>query len=113
VTPALGFPPNVAFAGLLDLDLAESLTQDIIAAVRETLTNVAKHAHATTVSLDVELVSDELTINVADNGVGIGNSSKASGIANLRIRARIHHGSFALAPAPGGGTVAIWKVRTR
>jgi signal transduction histidine kinase len=113
VTPALGFPPNVAFAGLLDLDLAESLTQDIIAAVRETLTNVAKHAHATTVSLDVELVSDELTINVADNGVGIGNSSKASGIANLRIRARIHHGSFVLAPAPGGGTVAIWKVRTR
>ena len=113
VTPALGFPPSVTFAGLLDLQLADSLTQDVIAAVRETLTNVAKHAQATTVTLDVELVGDELTINVADNGIGIGNPSKSSGIANLRTRAGHHRGSFVVTAAPGGGTVAIWKVRTR
>lgn len=113
VTPALGFPPSVTFTGLLDLQLSESLSQDVIATVRETLTNVAKHAHATAVSLDVDLVGDELTINVVDNGVGIGNPAKASGIANLRTRAANHHGSFELSAAPGGGTVAIWKVSTR
>lgn len=112
VTPALGFPPSVTFAGLLDLQLAESLTQDVIAAVRELLTNVAKHAEATAVSVDVDLVGDELTITVADNGVGVGNPAKASGIANLRTRACNHHGSFVLSAAPAGGTVAIWKVRT-
>lgn len=113
VTPALGFAPSVTFAGLLDLQLPESLTQDVIAVVRETLTNVAKHAHATAVSLDVELVGEELTINVADNGLGMAKPAKASGIANLRTRAAHHHGSFELSPAPGGGTVAVWKVRTR
>jgi len=113
VTPALGFPPSVSFAGLLDLQLPETLTQDVIAAVRETLTNVAKHAHATSVSVDVELAGDELTINVADNGVGVGDPGKVSGIANLRTRAGHHHGSFVLTAGPGGGTVAIWRVRTR
>lgn len=113
VTPALGFPPNVAFAGLLDVEVDETLTQDVVATVRETLTNVAKHAHATAVSMDVELVRDELTINVTDNGVGIGNPTKAGGTANLRTRAAKHDGSFVLAAAPGGGTVAIWKARTR
>ncbi|WP_188893920.1 sensor histidine kinase [Microlunatus endophyticus] len=113
VTPALGFPPSVSFAGLLDLQLPEMLTQDVIAAVRETLTNVAKHAHATSVSVDVELAGDELTINVADNGVGVGDPSTASGVANLRTRAGHHHGSFVLTAGPGGGTVAIWRVRTR
>jgi signal transduction histidine kinase len=113
VTPALGFAPNVTFAGLLDLEFDESLTADVIATVRETLTNVAKHAHATSVKVDVEIVHNELTINVVDNGVGIDNPGRASGIANLSARAHNQRGSFVVAPAPGGGTVASWKVMTR
>jgi len=113
VTPALGFPPNVAFAGLLDFEFPQSLTEDVIAAVRETLTNVAKHARATAVTVDVEIVQNELTISVADNGVGFDNPGKSSGIANLAARARNHRGSFTVLPAPGGGTVATWKATTR
>lgn len=113
VTPALGFAPSVSFAGLLDLQLPETLAQDVIAAVRELLTNVAKHAKASSVSVDVELSGDELKLEVADDGVGIGDRGRAGGTANLATRADQHHGSFVLTAGPGGGTMAIWKVRTR
>ncbi|HEY9291320.1 MAG TPA: GAF domain-containing protein, partial [Microlunatus sp.] len=46
ITPMLGFSPSLSFAGLLDLGLSDQITQDAIACVRELLTNVAKHAHA-------------------------------------------------------------------
>jgi signal transduction histidine kinase len=110
LTPALGFSPHVAFGGLVDISPDDAVTEDVIACVRESLTNVAKHARATDAAVDVALVGRELTVTVSDNGIGINDPTRSSGTANLRTRAERLGGSFDLAAAPAGGTIAIWKV---
>jgi signal transduction histidine kinase len=111
VTPALGFAPHVAFGGLVELRLDAALIEDVVAVVRETLTNVAKHANASEVTVDVALAGDELAVTVADNGVGVGREapSRSSGILNLRRRAEQRGGSFVVEPRPAGGTIAQWR----
>ncbi|QDP96498.1 GAF domain-containing protein [Microlunatus elymi] len=109
VTPILGFSPGVSFAGLLDLGLSDELTEDAVACVRELLTNVGKHAHATDASVDVELLAKRITITVTDNGIGMPAGGRRSGLDNLRERAEQHHGTFELRAGPAGGTVAVWR----
>jgi signal transduction histidine kinase len=113
LTPALGFAPHVAFAGLLDIRMEEELIQDVVACVRETLTNVAKHARAKSVLVDVSLADGTLTISVTDDGIGVRDTSRSSGTANLRARAEKWGGSFELSRGTTGGTTAKWKVRVR
>ena len=70
ITPALGFMPMTRFHGPLDTVVAAAELDAIAAVVREAVTNVAKHAQAT--ELDVELTVDgnQLTVDVSDNGIG-------------------------------------------
>lgn len=110
LTAALGFAPHVSFSGLVDLALSADLSDDVAAVVRETLTNVAKHAHATEVSVDVTVTPAGVTVTVTDNGVGAGTPTRSSGLGNLRARADARGGSFDLSPGLSGGTTAIWKV---
>ncbi|MDT4918003.1 MAG: hypothetical protein QOI15_201 [Pseudonocardiales bacterium] len=111
LAPALGFAPYVAFAGVLDVRLADDLVDDVVACVRETLTNVAKHARSSTAVVDVSLVGNILTVTVTDDGVGARGSTRSSGTANLSARAQRWGGSFVLAPGPVGGSTATWTVR--
>ncbi len=109
----LGFAPHVAFAGLVDLVPGAELPDDVIACVREALTNVAKHANATSASVDISLVDKELTVTISDNGTGVQNPQRSSGIANLRARAERWHGSFEIETGPAGGTIVTWKAQIR
>ena len=116
VTPALGFAPHVAFGGLVEIRLDHELTEDVVAVVREALTNVAKHARATEATVDVALTGDELTITVSDDGVGIGGvdgATRRSGTTNLQRRAERRGGSFELFPGAAGGTIARWRTNIR
>ena len=111
LTPALGFVPHVTFSGALDGRLTGELTDDVVACVRETLTNVAKHARAKSAMVDLSLADEILTVMVTDDGVGVGETTRSSGTANLRARAQKWGGTFALGPGSSGGTTAIWTVR--
>jgi signal transduction histidine kinase len=111
VTVALGFAPHVTFSGLVDVHLDDHLTDDALACVREALTNVAKHARATSATVDVAVTADELAITVTDNGVGPAERGQSSGTANLRTRAEKRGGSFELGSGPTGGTILKWKAR--
>ncbi|HEY3737830.1 MAG TPA: GAF domain-containing protein [Jatrophihabitans sp.] len=117
VAPALGFTPHVAFGGLVEIRLDDELTEDVVAVVRETLTNIAKHARATEANVDIALSGDELTITVTDDGVGIDGVAAAyarsSGTTNLRRRAERLGGSFELASGATGGTIARWRTGIR
>ena len=110
LSEALGFTPHVAFAGFVDQSFDTEFTDDLVACVRESLSNVAKHAHATDVMLDVVLSEGELTVTVTDNGIGMAGATRSSGIANLRARAAHRGGTFTIEPAAGGGTAVTWKV---
>jgi signal transduction histidine kinase len=106
---ALGFAPAIAFAGQIDMALTGSLAEDVAACVREGLTNVAKHARATSATVDVEVGAGEVVVRVGDNGAGYSPGARASGIANLRQRAEHRHGSFELSASAAGGTDLIWR----
>lgn len=79
------------------------------AVVRETISNVVRHAHASTVTVDVT-VDDNLTIAVTDDGQGISDGGTRSGLANMAARAEECGGVLHIAPGPAGGTTVTWTV---
>jgi signal transduction histidine kinase len=112
LTPALGFAPAVSFSGLVDLGTSPDLADDVVAAAREALANVAKHARANSASVAVEMTAGKIRVTVIDDGVGVRRTSRSSGIANLRARAEARGGTFTLASGVAGGTVAMWTAAT-
>jgi signal transduction histidine kinase len=96
VAPALGFSPALRFTGAVDTIVPDDLAADLIAVVREALSNIARHAHASAAEVEVTATPAELTVDVTDNGVGIGKSRRRSGLANLARRAERYGGSLTL-----------------
>jgi signal transduction histidine kinase len=108
VTPALGFEPAVRFCGLLDA-LPTALGNDLLAVLREALTNTARHAHATSVDVELTATANRLSLDVCDNGTGIGGTTRRSGLANLRQRAEHHGGTLTVDSGPAGMRLS-WSV---
>ena len=107
----LGFAPVVRFVGPVDTVVTESLSDDIVAVVRESLSNVAKHAVASSVEVLVHANGDGVTVVVTDDGVGsAARGPPGRGLVNLAHRAAQHGGSFATRNGEGGGTSAVWAV---
>jgi signal transduction histidine kinase len=117
--PLLGFDPRVAFVGPVDAAVPDEVIDDVVAVVREGLTNVARHAQATEASVEVRVGEADVMIEVADDGAGVGALDRLGGLANLRRRAERHGGSFEIvSPLPdrlerGGGTSLKWAVPLR
>jgi hypothetical protein len=112
---ALGFNAQIEFAGPLRLVISDDLADDIVAVVREGLSNVAKHARArharVAVSLFDEVVTVTVTVTVTDDGVGIDGPSRDSGLANLRYRTECRGGCFTASVPEGGGTRLEWTAQ--
>jgi signal transduction histidine kinase len=94
--PLLGFSPALRFTGPVDTIVPDEVAGDLIAVVREALSNVARHANASTTEVEVTATPAELTVDVTDDGVGIGDSRRRSGLANLARRAERYGGSLTL-----------------
>jgi signal transduction histidine kinase len=92
-------PLSVVDAGLADH--AEAV-------VREAVSNAARHANATTLSVAVK-VEDDLCIEVVDNGRGIPEHITGSGLTNLLQRARQVGGTFTVDTPQSGGTLLRWS----
>jgi signal transduction histidine kinase len=108
----LGFQPQSTFSGPIDTAVPEPVADDLLATLREALTNVARHAVATSVVVDLEVSPTAIRLCVGDNGVGPGTSSRVGGhgVANMRDRAERHGGSCAVSGGPEGGTLVEWTV---
>jgi PAS domain S-box-containing protein len=78
--------------------------------LQELLSNVARHAHATKVSVSLECLDDGVVLTVSDNGRGISDqqvSSAASlGLLGIHERVRALGGDFAVRRGRGEGTIA-------
>ncbi len=83
----LGFDPAVRFIGPVDTTVSAPLAEHLGAVVREALTNVAKHARAHTVEVTVEVAAGAVTLTVSDDGIGLTDSGRRSGLANMASRA--------------------------
>jgi signal transduction histidine kinase len=114
VTPSLGHDPHVHFSGPVDAVSNEDLATEVAAVVRESLTNIAKHAQADRAAVAVSVSGKTLTVTVEDNGVGIGAATRRSGLDNLRQRAESRAGTFQAEAGDGGtGTRLTWQVQLR
>jgi signal transduction histidine kinase len=110
MTGLLGFPPALQLDGGLDGDVPDGVSEHLLSALRESLSNVARHAAASGVDIHVR-AGAELALTVRDNGSGIQQqASRRSGLSNLEQRARKLGGSLRVEPGPDGGTVLEWRV---
>ncbi|KLO33490.1 sensor histidine kinase [Mycobacterium haemophilum] len=78
------------------------------AVVREAVSNAVRHANATTLTVTVK-VEDDLFIEVVDDGHGISEGAKRSGLTNLDERAQKVGGTFTVDGAATGGTALRWS----
>nr|WP_052478713.1 GAF domain-containing protein [Kibdelosporangium sp. MJ126-NF4]CEL20208.1 putative two-component system sensor kinase [Kibdelosporangium sp. MJ126-NF4]CTQ97433.1 putative two-component system sensor kinase [Kibdelosporangium sp. MJ126-NF4] len=109
--PTLGFPPSVRFLGAVDTSAHAEAGKQLLSVLREALSNVARHAHATTTSIEVT-ADEELTLRVTDDGVGIPEGGRRSGLNNMSVRATRLGGSFRVSLADPG-TELYWSVPLR
>ena len=110
-TASTDLTTRIDFTGPLD-ELPEELGDDVIAVLREALSNTVRHANASTVDVQITRTDQLLTVEVTDNGDGIGHPARSSGLTNMRRRAAAHGGTLHLHTPPGGGTRLTWTAST-
>ncbi|MFT2015455.1 GAF domain-containing sensor histidine kinase [Streptomyces sp. 796.1] len=110
----LGFQPSATFVGAVDARVGELTGKNLIAALREALSNAFRHARASRIEVVVDATvrlpdgRDGVRLTVADDGVGIAAGGRRSGLRNLARRAEALGGSSGYGPglAPAGGSGA-------
>ncbi|HXZ82677.1 MAG TPA: GAF domain-containing sensor histidine kinase [Acidimicrobiales bacterium] len=109
---SLGFEPSVSVAGPIDTEVSEHVAGHMLAVLREALTNVARHAHASRVHVNLVVAEHRLRLAVTDDGVGlpVGSGPASRGLTNMAERAKLLGGSFAIAPGPESGTETRFEV---
>ncbi|HEX8429254.1 sensor histidine kinase [Hymenobacter sp.] len=95
---------------LPDPALAPALLHNFYLIYKEALHNVVKHAHATTVTVQLAATTASLTLTVADDGCGHDGRGRPGGrgLANMQARARTVGGTVCYEPlATGFAVVAV------
>lgn len=105
---AAGYLPGLSIDGHLS-DIPAEIENDILAVIREGLSNITRHSGATDASVAIK-VTDEILITIEDNGTGIPDDAPVSGLANLRRRAHTHRGVFTTDNRSPSGTRLRWRV---
>ncbi|MFF6996261.1 GAF domain-containing protein [Streptomyces sp. NPDC008313] len=104
----IGFAPSVRMEGLLDTHLSQETADHVVAVLSESLTNIARHAHAGRVEVALETDGRTVRLAVTDDGVGIPAEGRRSGLANMAERARGLGGDMEWSTPDGGGTRLVW-----
>ncbi|MFJ1590265.1 GAF domain-containing sensor histidine kinase [Kitasatospora albolonga] len=114
----LGFKPSHRFLGAVDALVGELTGKNLVAALREALSNAFRHAGASVIDVVVDATATlpdgraAVRLSVADDGVGIPEGGRRSGLRNLARRAESLGGSSRIAPGigeDGGGTTVVWE----
>jgi signal transduction histidine kinase len=112
LAPVVGFEIPVTFAGPIDSVVPEQVTEHLLATLREAITNIARHAHATEATVALSVADGLCRLQVTDNGCGL-NHERATegglGLVNLRRRAEMLHGQLVV-ESQTGGTRIFWEV---
>jgi len=116
----LGFTPGVHFDGPVDSVVSMEIGEQLLAVLREALSNVARHAEAQKVAVYVSVSvpnpvqppPTRLTLRVVDDGRGLPESGRRSGLDNVARRAIALGGEFSAGRRPDGhgGTELVWSV---
>ncbi|QTZ96159.1 GAF domain-containing sensor histidine kinase [Streptomyces auratus] len=114
----LGFQPSASFVGPVDSRVGELTGKNLIAALREALSNAFRHAQASRIEVVVDATirlpdgTDGVRLTVADDGIGIPDGGRRSGLKNLAKRAESLGGCSTYGPGvgkDGTGTTVRWE----
>ncbi|MFC7331103.1 GAF domain-containing protein [Marinactinospora rubrisoli] len=105
----LGCSPGLRLDGPIDSAVPDETADHLLAVLQEALSNVARHANARRVDVRV-VVDTDLLVEVEDDGSGIPERGRRSGLRNLAERARRLGGGFEAVRRPAGGTRVTWRV---
>jgi two-component system, NarL family, sensor histidine kinase DevS len=115
MTSVLGFAPSLWLGAGLGAEASGEVAEQALAALREALSNAARHSGASQVDVVVDVDPDgTLAVQVTDDGTGLPPGGRRSGLGNLASRAEKLGGELRLGPAhPGAarpGTRLEWRV---
>jgi signal transduction histidine kinase len=95
-------------------DITKLNATGIFRIYQETLTNVARHAQATTVDAIVTCEQGDITLTISDNGKGLNpaelKAKKTLGIVGMKERAAMMKGNLTVQPGVSGGTTVVLSV---
>lgn len=108
--PVLGFTPLVRTSGPVDTAVPRGVAEQLLAVLREALSNVARHSEADAAMVEVEAAGGAVVLRVTDNGRGLPADRHESGLRNVRRRAAELGGAVRFAPEEPHGTLVEWRV---
>jgi len=110
-TATLGFRPTCMFDGPVESAVNDDIASELVATLREALSNVARHAKASKVEVLVS-ATKQLRLQVTDDGVGPPGPTavRGHGLKNMEARAIRHGGRFELRSATPGGSALEWRI---
>ncbi len=107
----LGFEPRVQFDGPVDTVVDPDVCGQLLAVLRESLSNVIRHADAQRLEVTVLTDGAELVLMVTDDGVGTRSALAGGfGLRNMQSRATSLGGSFEIRANEPRGTHVEWRV---
>jgi signal transduction histidine kinase len=109
MTGAHGMSSSLRLDDQLDREVPGEIGEHMLNALREALSNAARHGQATHADVSITVGSD-LSLLVHDNGSGIKDTSRRSGLDNLARRAAHYGGTLTVGAASSGGTDLRWQV---
>jgi signal transduction histidine kinase len=120
-TERLGFQARVQFGGPLDTVVDRERGDQLLAALREALSNVIAHAGAGSVYVDVDVsAGTDLVLRVSDDGTGLPDGAGAGtapgpgkGLRTMAARAEGLGGTCTVGPRRPRGTLVEWRVPLR
>ena len=111
--PVVGFDVPVEFNGAVDTWVSATVADQLLPTLREALTNIGRHAHATRARVRLSVAGRLLHLEIADNGrgfVGPPAPGGGMGLPNMRHRAELLGGTFQVTHPATGGTTLVWEV---
>lgn len=109
--------PGFEISANIEIDeglLSAELETEIFRITQEALNNISKHAHASTVQVDLQAKNSQIVLTIADDGEGFkpdDSNMSGAGIKNMLMRVTRRGGQFAMQAEPGEGVTlsARWQ----
>ncbi len=104
------FDPVARFEGPVDSAVPPAVAPQLTAVLREALTNIGRHAEASTALVELAVQDRVVRLTVRDDGIGLPEQRTDSGLTNLARRAEELGGRLHTHPVAPHGTELIWQV---